>query len=133
MGQTTAIGRYLAASYPPGTRIATTASGTIPYYSRLPTLDLLGLSDLYVAHEVAASYGRPGHAKLAPEDYILRWRPDVLFWHPQAEATPLRPSPEQVEYWRARGYSFRSVRVPGLEPPYWSYLEADRMRRGTLP
>jgi arabinofuranosyltransferase len=123
--QTTAIGRYLAAAFPPGTRIATTAAGAIPYYSRLPTLDLLGLNDLYVAHEVPATFGRPGHRKAAPLEYILRVRPRVLFWHPQALAEPFVPSPAEVEAWRARGYSFRSVRVGGLDPPYWSYLEAD--------
>ena len=34
--------------------IATTAAGTIPFYSRLYTVDILGLNDEWVAHNVPA-------------------------------------------------------------------------------
>jgi hypothetical protein len=124
--QTTAIGRHLAATYPPDTRIATTAAGAIPYYSRLPTVDLLGLSDLHIAHQVAATGARPGHRRSPPEDYVLSRHPRVLLWHPWITAEPVVPSAGDVRYWADRGYVHRSVRVPGLEPPYWSYLEARR-------
>jgi len=123
--QTSAIGRHLAATCPPDTLIATTAAGAIPFYSRMPTVDLLGLSDLYIAHEVPGTSARPGHRRAAPEAYVLKRHPHLLIWHPWTSAEPLIPSPAQVQYWRERGYAFRTVRVPGLEPPYWSYVEAE--------
>jgi arabinofuranosyltransferase len=123
--QTTAIGRYLASTYPPGTRIATTAAGALPYYSEMPTVDLLGLSDLYVAHQVPATSDRPGHRRGAPEAYVLQRRPRLIIWHPWISEEAVSPPAPDAQYWRDRGYAFRSVRVPGLDPPYWSYLEAE--------
>jgi hypothetical protein len=38
------IGEYLRDSLPPGTRIAASDAGAIRYFSRLPTLDVLGLN-----------------------------------------------------------------------------------------
>jgi arabinofuranosyltransferase len=125
VAQTTAIGKYLATAYPAGTTIATTAVGVIPYYSRMPTVDLLGLNDVYVAHEVPPTADRPGHRKAAPEEYVLARRPRLLVFHPWITAEAPVPSDGDTRYWRERGYAFRTVVVPGLQPPYWSYLEAD--------
>jgi arabinofuranosyltransferase len=124
--QTSAIGRHLASTYPRKTWISTTAAGAIPYYSRLRTIDQLGLSDLYVAHEVPATGDRPGHRRAAPEAYVIRRHPDVLISHPSLSAAPTALSPAEAKTWQDQGYVWRSVLVPGLEPPYWSYLEARR-------
>jgi hypothetical protein len=131
VGQTTAIGKFLADAYPPGTSLATTAAGVIPYYSRMRTLDLLGLNDAYTAHEVPKGGGRPGHTVSAPEDYVLRWRPDLLIWHPRVSSGVPQTSPAEREYWRLRGYGFRFVRVSGMDPPDLTYFEIEPGGPGT--
>ena len=123
VGQTTAIGTWLRGAYPPETSIATTAAGVIPYYSRLPTLDLLALNDPYTAHTVEPRGKRPGHAKSAPEPYVLAWGPDLLIWHPRMSKNVPRAGVAEKNYWRARGYKFGYAQVPGLDPPYWAWFE----------
>jgi hypothetical protein len=58
-----AIGEHLRAALPPGTRIAATDAGAVRYFSRLPTLDVLGMNtpgmraptdEFLRAHPVAA-------------------------------------------------------------------------------
>ncbi len=120
--QTTAIGKHIKNNAPEGTSIATTAAGVIPYYAECKTLDLLALNDVYVAHNVPArSGGRPGHAKSAPEKYVLEWKPSVLIWHPRMHPNQPRPRGGEQRYWGTRGYRFEASRVDGLEPPFWSY------------
>ncbi len=121
--QTTAVGLYLQRAYPPDTSLATTAAGVIPYYSRMKTLDLLTLNDAWTAHHVPPRGRRPGHAKSAPEDYVLRWQPTLLIWHPRLHDKLPRPAPHEERYWRDRGYRFRYAQVPHLTPPFWSYYE----------
>jgi hypothetical protein len=122
-GQCRAIGLWLRDNAPPDASLATTAAGIIPYYSRLYTLDVLGLNDEYIAHEVPARGNRPGHTKVAPERYILDKHIDYLIYHPTITARPTGQGPGGMA---AKGYAWRSVQVPGLEPPYWSFWERKR-------
>ncbi len=62
--------------------IATGAAGAIPYYSRLPTIDSAGLSDLWVAHHTPVLGIRPGHSKRAGFEYLVRRRVQLVFEHP---------------------------------------------------
>lgn len=59
--------------------IAVDAAGAIPYYSELPALDMLGLTDRYLAHHRPANIGRGliGH-ELGDGEYYLRRAPDVV-------------------------------------------------------
>ena len=43
------LGRHLAATRGPGTLIAVPSAGAIPFYSRLPTIDMYGLNDAHIA------------------------------------------------------------------------------------
>jgi arabinofuranosyltransferase len=52
--------------------IATSGIGMVGYYSRLPVIDLLGLTDATVARRTLAARGRPGHEKRADDDYLAR-------------------------------------------------------------
>jgi hypothetical protein len=50
----------------------------VPFISRLPTLDMLGLSDFHIAHTVKATGdGLPGHEKTDPA-YILAQHPTYI-------------------------------------------------------
>ncbi|NLA35342.1 MAG: hypothetical protein GX868_06600, partial [Actinobacteria bacterium] len=55
--------------------IAVVAAGAIPYFSELPAIDMIGLTDSWVAHnapEIDYSSGipKPGHVKMATMDYL---------------------------------------------------------------
>ena len=51
-GQCEAIGRWLNENSEKDAAIATTAAGIIPYYSKRYTVDILGLNDEWIAHNV---------------------------------------------------------------------------------
>lgn len=80
------IGKMLencfAASEKP-VRIATTAAGAIPYYAKLPTIDMLGLNDKWIARNEKVRSPRPGHQKRASIDYLMNRRVHLLVGHPQ--------------------------------------------------
>lgn len=117
--QWTAIGRWLAQREPATTRIATSAAGAIPYYSRLYTLDVLGLSDAWIAHAMPQERGQAGHAKRAPEHYILSKGIDLLILHPTVLPRRIDRPANEVEYFAARGFVWEMTQVPGLSPPWW--------------
>ena len=59
-------GEWLRDHSEPNQSLATTAAGTIPFFSRLYTVDILGLNDEWIAHEVKPKGNRPGHTRSAP-------------------------------------------------------------------
>ncbi|MCF7847729.1 MAG: hypothetical protein K9M45_02675 [Kiritimatiellales bacterium] len=85
-GQT--LGEQL--NHDPGIHIATTAAGAIPYYSRLTTIDMLGLNDAWIAENGASTAdpkrkwlgAKPGHRKKATMDYLLQRKVHLLIGHP---------------------------------------------------
>jgi hypothetical protein len=76
-------GRRLAQALPPDTVIATTMAGGVAYYSKLPTIDQLGLTDREVArHGVRSKEIRRGHSKRAPISYLRRRGVNLVLDHP---------------------------------------------------
>lgn len=75
----TLVGRWLLERAPEGTVIATNTAGTIPYYSQLKTIDMLGLNDRHIARREMTymGYGFAGHEK-GDGAYILAKRPDII-------------------------------------------------------
>ena len=52
--------------------------GGIPYYSGLPTIDMLGLTDEHIAHKgKTASWGSIAHRRL-DANYLLSRKPDIV-------------------------------------------------------
>ncbi len=93
------VGRWLAASQPADTLVALNTAGAIPYFSKLPTLDMLGLTDAVIAHHGsydarAASGHRRGHGR-----YVLDRRPDIILWYNSAGAF----EPEYPGDWQLAG------------------------------
>ena len=78
------VGKTLGASfnYDPTVLIATTAAGAIPFYSRLETVDMLGLNDKWVARNGLPVGNRPGHQRLAPFSYLLSRGVNLVISHP---------------------------------------------------
>jgi arabinofuranosyltransferase len=71
------LGRYLARTRSPDTRIAVAAAGAIPYYSGLQTIDMYGLNDAHIAHEPFPK-ARGSRLMKWDNDYVLSLRPDLI-------------------------------------------------------
>lgn len=97
------VGAWLRRHVPPGTLLATNAAGIVPYVSGLPTLDMLGLNDVHIAHlPVTLGRGTPGHEKSDPR-YVLSRRPGVvLLGLPLASSQPVPP--EQLDAFLGRWF-----------------------------
>jgi arabinofuranosyltransferase len=80
----TAIGKTLYNAFPDrdDVRIATTAAGAIPYYSKLPTVDMLGINDKWVARHGNIVGTTPGHQRIAPMSYLVGRGVNLLIAHP---------------------------------------------------
>ena len=89
----TEFGLRLRESTPGTATIAVTWAGAVPYFSRRPSVDLLGKSDPVVASGRPRGPFVPGHNKWNYEYSIGRLRPDVvaqLFVDTEADARRLR-------------------------------------------
>ena len=84
-------------------RIATTAAGAIPYYSRLYSLDMLGLNDAWVARNGLPIGNRPGHQRIAPLSYLLEKRVNLVIGQPMVLPRGIRPQDHaafgELEIW----------------------------------
>ncbi|MCB9523429.1 MAG: hypothetical protein H6702_08600 [Myxococcales bacterium] len=112
--QCAAIGRWIAENTPEDARLATTAAGTIPFYARRYTYDILLLNvDTEVVKATPAHGNRPGHTKAASHAQIMAQDIDYLIYHPTIAER--RPGPRRGP----SGYEWFTVQVPGMEPPWW--------------
>ncbi len=88
-----AVGEFLRRSFPPDTLVAIHSAGAVPYYSRLPTIDMWGLTDAHIARAPVPEFGTglAGHersdpvyvfgrdpALYLPEDHLLTLQPQAL-------------------------------------------------------
>jgi hypothetical protein len=74
------VGRWLKGNVPPESTLASMVVGAIPYYSGLPTYDILGLTDREVATKGKIYLdGAIGHQKY-DTDYILARRPSYIVY-----------------------------------------------------
>jgi len=69
------LGKFLANKHPQNT-LAIDAAGKVPFYSRLPTLDMYGLNNRYIGKK-PATFFFVGHNKYDP-DYIFEQQPDLI-------------------------------------------------------
>ncbi len=74
-----AMGRWLRENLPPDTLIAVDAAGELPYYSRLRTIDLFGITQPAIAHMQVPHMGQgtPGHEKFGL-GFVLSQSPDYI-------------------------------------------------------
>jgi hypothetical protein len=73
------VGLWLKANASPDAIIATNTAGSIPYFSKLKTIDMLGMNDVHIAHRQIPSLGKgwAGHEK-GDGDYVLSRGPDYI-------------------------------------------------------
>jgi hypothetical protein len=76
------VGEWLARQRAPGDLIAVNTAGAIPYTSRLPAIDMLGLTDAVIAARpiYIVSTGWAGHRKGWGE-YVVNRQPRVILWY----------------------------------------------------
>ncbi len=122
-------GLWLRQNADPDAVIATNTAGSIPYYSRLRAIDMLGLNDSHIAHRDVATMGAgiAGHEK-SDGDYVVERRPDyIMFDSATGSRKPRRPSDEQI--WKnedfQRLYRFRTFRVGDGRSFFVYVLERD--------
>jgi arabinofuranosyltransferase len=145
------VGKWLGQVAGPDDTLTVGGAGAQPYYARIPTLDAFGLTNAYIAHVVPAASDRPGHQKFACNDFVVlnrpcpgtakgapppppRPRPTILcHTYRIGEYAPYRPPPGDVAYWRNLGYEWVSARIPGLQPPYYSFLKRRDRALGPFP
>jgi len=86
------VGKQLATVFEedPTLRIATTAAGAIPYHAGLPTVDMLGLTDPWIAHRGRRFDAQIGHERIAPLSYLLAREVHLVLGQPWL----VRPSAE---------------------------------------
>ncbi|MFP4502205.1 MAG: hypothetical protein ACLFTT_14485 [Candidatus Hydrogenedentota bacterium] len=72
------VGQWLAEHAPERALLATNTAGSIPFFSGLRTIDMLGLCDEHIAHR-DLTFGRrtPGHGK-GDGAYVLSRKPDYI-------------------------------------------------------
>jgi hypothetical protein len=70
------LGRHLAATRTKDTVIAVASAGAIPFYSRLPTIDMYGLNDAHIARVPFPK--APGRMMKWDNAYVLSRNPDLI-------------------------------------------------------
>ena len=85
--------------------IAVAPAGAIPYHSGLPSIDMLGLSDRWVARHGDILGSWPGHQRVAPYSYLERRGVHLIIGHPV-----LRPASQP----RATAYPYQYFRALAL-------------------
>ena len=96
--------------------VAVTAAGCIPYWSGLPSLDMLGLNDHHLARHRPPEFGsgRLGH-ELGDGAYVLSREPDLIVYHVGSAGSDLRSGRELAalaEYHEL----YAPVQLVGTEP-----------------
>ncbi|MGM0574520.1 MAG: hypothetical protein ACQEXJ_02130 [Myxococcota bacterium] len=117
------VGRTLRQAFPEAeVRIATTAAGAIPFYSELPAVDMLGLTDPWIARKGRLFDAQIAHARIAPVRYLVARRVHLVLGQPWIK----RPGPPERSHRDFR--ALRAFRVFGGAqaedfPPQTSIVE----------
>lgn len=82
------IGMWLKDSFPKDTIVAVNAAGIIPYYSEMPTIDMLGLNNRYIAIYGKKDRNLPYAHQAGDGDYVLRQRPGVILFQGYGSLEP---------------------------------------------
>lgn len=75
--------------------LAVGGAGAIPFYSKLRSVDMRGLNDRWVARHGHVVGSTPGHQRMAPLDYLVDQRVNLVVGHPQM-SSPGTPLPEYL-------------------------------------
>jgi hypothetical protein len=131
-----AVGRHIAAAWPPGSLVALNTAGSTPYYAPgLRYLDMLGLNDAHIARRDTSTIrirGQllPGHAK-GDGAYVLAERPDYIILGPANGGPASQPwflsdlEISEIPAFR-RDYELRQARLDVRSTPGWERYPESR-------
>lgn len=122
------IGRWFARHARPDDLMTVGGAGVIPYYSGIAAYDVFGLVDETIAHDPSMTVSnRPGHQKWGHDAYMLSRNP-TLITHKYCIYSPCA-----LEQWTPPGYEWVRATIPGLSPPYYSFLKRRDRAFGPFP
>jgi arabinofuranosyltransferase len=111
-----AAGKILHERFAPDTIVALNPAGMIPFYSGLPTIDMLGLNDVHIAHRGKRDPMMRFAHQVGDGAYVLSREPGVILFGGflKREASPYFVSDRQI--WSHPGFerSYRPVEWPGV-------------------
>lgn len=132
------MGKLLHHEFPGGIAAAGQPSialqplGVIGYYSDLPTIDMLGLTDPWVArHGLAIPVYYPGHVRMAPVKYLVDKRINLVIGDPLiVDAKPKRTSyllSDLVPLWSVADLNqlpsaAKVIEIPLIDNRVWTVL-----------
>lgn len=98
VGQT--LGAIFSDAHPP-VIIGVTTAGAIPYYSKLPSIDMLGLNDKWVARNGLIIGSRPGHTRYTTMQHLIDSKVNFIIEHPNVREISSAPtiSPPRAFFW----------------------------------
>jgi hypothetical protein len=107
------IGTWLSIFLPRGTWIALNMAGTVPYFSGMPTIDMLGLTDRHIAYKTPKRrVNLPMHEKQDFE-YVLNREPTLIFyWLRLFEKPPVHLGFDQI---RGQQIGFTDIKDPEID------------------
>jgi len=124
------VGEWLHGAAAVDVVVATNGAGALPYFSRLPVIDMLGLTDSHIARSPADRTQWIGHER-GDGAYVLARRPDIIvLGGPEGSATPWPfPGDQQIadSVVFAEDYELQRVALPDFVFTYW------RARQGRMP
>ena len=82
------VGEFLHDHLPPGTVVATNAAGALPYFSQLPVIDMLGLTDRALARSPSNASGWIGHERGDGAAVLDREPPLIILGGAEGSPTP---------------------------------------------
>lgn len=111
-------GLWLKSNTPPQTLTAAKGAGAIAYYSRRPTIDMFGLTDLHIGHLDIADMGErnAGHDKTDPA-YVLARQPTYILAEWAGYFDPIKDALQKE-------YTPQTVRSPTGVPTDWLVRQA---------
>jgi hypothetical protein len=116
------VGEWLRVHFPAATWVATNCAGTVPYFSELPCIDMLGLTDAHIARVRPDRTAWIGHEK-GDGEYVLSRRPEVVILGGAEGSAEPWPFPGDRQLAASPGFraAYRLQRVPlaGFEFVYF--------------
>jgi len=116
--------------------LATMAAGSIPFWSELPAVDLLGLNDRHIARSRPANFGEGliGH-ELGDGEYVLSREPDLVLEGLAFGPTELLRSPSAIQMastpaWKRNYVGVRFMADEPAELIFHSYARATSEKIG---
>jgi len=124
------VGRWLRKNADNDYTIASTVVGAIPYYSKLRTIDMLGLTDREVATKgKVLPEAETGHQKYNT-DYVLSRRPDYIIYNSSGQyLEPIYRDPHKITTRYA--YALYNLALDERTSTLYQY-EAIRMENGRI-